>query len=154
MWVDIIIVALCAGAAAIEAKRGFFPAALDLVGLTLVALVVTRYGSSLAGAGLSPTLSFALMYVFLAAAVVTAAKFINDATKFDIGAFDHPLGGVIGFFVGVAVSYALVEMLRKAGVAAATSSILAAEVHEFRTFSSIVSFLRGLGNRPQPGPVE
>lgn len=154
MWVDIAIVALCVGAAVVEAKRGFFPAALDLIGLIFVALVVSNYGSSLAGGGLPPTVSFVLMYVFLAAAVITAAKFINDATKFDVGAFDHPLGGLVGFFVGVAISYALVEMLQQGEVAAVTTSVLAPEVHEFRTFNAILGFLRGLGNRPPPTPIE
>ncbi len=147
-WVDVVIVSLCVSIAALEAKRGFTAAALDLAGLVIVTALVTQFSSSVAG-GMSPGVAYAVLWVFLAAAAATGAKFINDATRFDIGPFDTSLAGVLGICSGVAVSYALCEMLgRLAGGthAAVTASALAPEVHEFRTYHAIVGFLKRLGD--------
>jgi hypothetical protein len=146
-WVDVVIIALCVSIAALEAKRGFTAAALDLAGLVIVTLLVTQFSSSVAGS-MSPGVAYGVLWVFLAAAVITVVKFINDATRFDIGAFDTSLAGVLGLCSGVAVSYALCEMLNRiagGAHAAVTAAALAPEVHDFRTFRSIIGFFRRLG---------
>ena len=148
-WVDCAIVAACVLIAIVEARRGFLPAALDLAGLIVVSIIVTTYGTSLAGAtGLGTAGSVVFIYLFLAAAVVTGAKFASDAINFDIGPFDSAIAGVLGVFSGLVVGYGLVHALILLGGAeqpVIAGSLLAPEVHEFRTFFRVLNFLRRLG---------
>jgi len=148
-WIDCVIVVICVLIAIIEARRGFLPAALDLIGLIIVSVIVTTQGTSLAGAtGLSTGLSVVVMYVLLAASVITGAKFASDALNFDIGPFDSAIAGLLGVFIGGVVSYGLVHSLTILGGTdqpAIANSLLAPEVYQFRTYHKAVSFLQGLG---------
>jgi len=148
-WVDVAIVISCVLIAVIETRRGFAPAALDLIGLIIVSVIVTTYGTSLAGAtGLSTGASVAVVYLFLAAATITGAKFASDAINFDIGPFDSAIAAVLGVLTGIVVGYALVHTLIILGGAdqpAIAGSLLAPEVHEFQTYHRVLDFLCQLG---------
>ncbi|MGD8238555.1 MAG: hypothetical protein PVH68_08395 [Armatimonadota bacterium] len=148
-WVDCVIVVACVLIAAVEARRGFLPAALDLAALIVVSVIVTTYGTSLAGVtGFSPGASVAFIYLFLAAAAITGAKFASDAINFDIGPFDSAIAGVLGVFAGIVVGYGLVHTLILLGGTdhpAVAGSLLAPEVHGFRSYHRAVRFLQGLG---------
>lgn len=146
-WVDIVVVVLCVGIALLEARRGFFAAALNLAALIAVAGVAVKFSGQLT-ASLSPGVAFLVLYVLLGAAAVTGANFASHALKLDIGPFDHALAGAVGIASGVAVSYALCEFLNlSAGGThpAVAGSLLGAQVHEFRAYHSVLNFLRGLG---------
>lgn len=148
-WVDCVIVVACVLIAAVEARRGFLPAVLDLAALIIVSIIVKTYGTSLAGVtGFSSGASVALIYLFLAAAAITGAKFASDAINFDIGPFDSAIAGVLGVFTGIAVGYGLVHTLILIGGAdhpAVAGSLLAPEVHEFRSYHKVLDFLQALG---------
>ena len=148
-WVDGVIVVVCVLIAVLEARRGFLPAALDLAGLIIVSIIVTNYGISLSTAtGLGTRAGVIFIYLFLAAAAITGAKFASDAISFDIGPFDSAMAGVLGVLTGVVVGYGLVHtILLLWGVdhPAIAGSLLAPEVHDFRTFKRLLDFLHGLG---------
>jgi hypothetical protein len=150
-WIDVTSVALFVTVGVVEAKRGFFPAAIDLclvlLGLNLCKLLTGVVASPLG----SRATAFGVLFLFCVVVTAVASSLIDTYTKWEIGSFDSAVAGIVGVVVGLAVAHGVYHMVALTGAgghALVGRSLLAPEIYELRTIHGIGDLLRHLGGGP------
>jgi hypothetical protein len=148
---DVASVALVVILGFVEAKRGAPTAAVDL-GLALLAVSVAR---SLTGTGLLSSVTagsaFCIWYVALLVLGGFVGWFFDNHTKWDIGAYDRPVGGVCGVVVGFVVAHGMFHAAHTLGGSAehmAQISAMNPEVYDLKTLRAMGDMLTNLGSGP------
>ncbi len=151
-WIDVTSVALFVSVGVVEAKRGFFPAVVDLclvlLGLNLAKLMTGTVSSSLG----SPAVAFGLLFLLCVIVTAVTSSLIDAYTKWEIGPYDAAAAGIVGVVVGLAVAHGVYHVVALAGSEGhdlVARSALAPEVYDLRSIHSLGDMLRNLGGGPR-----
>jgi uncharacterized membrane protein required for colicin V production len=151
-WLDVIAVALFVIVGVVEAKRGFFPALVDLC-LVLVSVNLAKMlAPSAASAVGSNAAGFGVVVFGLIAITAVASTLVDVYAKWDIGPYDSLAGGVLGAVTGLAVAHAVYHLAQLKGAeghALVARSLLAPEIYDLRSLHALGDMLRGLGGGPR-----
>jgi len=146
-WLDLVTVVLVVLVAALEAKRGAVPAAVELV-IGLVGVGLAKTTAATLGPGAGPFIALFAVVVGLAA---LGGWLVDTYTKWDIGPYDGVAGGLIGAVSGCVVAHGVFHAAMQVGdslQAVAQSSLLFGQVYELQTLHAIGEMLRNLGGGP------
>jgi hypothetical protein len=151
-WIDVASVALFVTVGVVEAKRGFFPAVIDLclvlVGLNLAQTLTGTVASPLG----SRAAAFGLLFLFCVVVAAVTSSLVDKYTKWEIGPYDGAAAGIVGVVVGLGVAHGLYHVVALHGAgghALVVRSLLAPEIYDLRTLHSIGDMLRNLGSGPR-----
>jgi len=145
-WLDLLSVILFVLVGFLEAKRGAVPAAVDLV-LVLLGLNIAKMAAPMVGLGSEGT-SFIVLFVVAVGLAVLASWLVDSFTKWDIGAYDSAVAGILGAISGLVLAHGAFHAAFVAGghmASVAKGSMLVSEVHGLRTLHAIGDMLRNLG---------
>jgi uncharacterized membrane protein required for colicin V production len=147
-WLDLITIALFVLFGVVETKRGFFPAAIDLLAGVLGLTIAKAWAPLLTSALGSESTAFLVLFAVVVVLTGVGSSLVDAYTKWDIGAFDSALAGVLGVVVGLVLAHGAYHAATVAGghvANVAAGSLLTPEVYELRTAHAIGDMLRGLG---------
>ena len=147
-WPDFVTIVLVIGIGAIESKRGFVPAVIDMIGMVLVLSIVGSVYRNM----VSPT--FTAGNAFLVALIIgiivlgVISTLAKRYTQIDIGSFDSALAGIFGLVTGLIISHAVFHyVIISEGAQSATyvGSVMAGQVYELRAVHSFLDFMGRIG---------
>ena len=158
-WLDILLLLLIAGAAALGLKRGFGRAAFDAFGLyaalwlaSLLAPVLAAHLSlTAAGAAVNRSWAFGLLFVLSSALCLGIAWYCHGMTQFEAGLFDKLFGLVGGIAAGMILAHGLVSALvtsdpqREASAALVRQGTIGTELYSFPSYHSAIDTITGAG---------
>ena len=156
-WLDILLLLLIAGAAALGLKRGFGRTAFDALGLyaalwlafTLAPLLATHITLSAGGAAVNRGWAFGLLFVLLGALCLGAAWYCHNMTHFEAGIFDRLFGLAGGVAAGMILTHGLVATLvtsdpqRTASAALVSGGTVGTELYSFPSYHSAIDTITG-----------
>ena len=156
-WLDILLLALIAGAAGLGLKRGFGRASFDALGLYaalwlasfLTPLLASRVTLNAGGAAMNRSWAFGLLFVLLGAFCLGIAWYCHGMTHFEAGLFDKLFGLVGGIAAGMILAHGLVSTLvksdpqREASAALVSSGTVGSELYSFPAYHSAMDTITG-----------
>jgi len=145
---DVAAVALVVILAFVEWKRCAPTAAVDLALALLVLALAKQLADMGLPSGLEQGAAFGFWFVVLALAAGVASWAFDNRTKWDIGAFDNTIAGVIGFVTGLVLAHGMFHVAHLAGGNAADmakASLLNSEIYDLRTLKAIGQMFANLG---------
>ena len=156
-WLDILLLALIAGAAGLGLKRGFGRASFDALGLYaalwlasfLTPLVVTHVTLSAGGAALNRSWAFGLLFIVLGVLCLGIAWYCHGMTHFEAGLFDRLFGMAGGIAAGMILAHGVVSAIvtsdpqREASAALVSSGTVGSELYSFPTYHSAMDTITG-----------
>ena len=102
-WLDLLTIILFVLVGFLEAKRGAVPAAVDLV-LGLLGFNIAKTAAPMVGLGSEAT-SFVVLFVVAVGLTVLASWLVDSFTKWDIGAYDSAVAGILGAISGLVLAH-------------------------------------------------
>lgn len=158
-WLDVVLILILVAAVIVEAIRGFGRAAFDALALYGVLWLSSIAAAPFAKAlPLSSDPNIAHAYAYAIVAVVGAgvglllSHFAYQNMLLSAGMFDHFLGLVLGVFVGMMFSHAVVRSIAMTdpngnGTAAVVSSgQVSSELYDFHNYHTVVDQITGAAN--------
>jgi len=156
-WLDILLLLLIAGAAALGLTRGFGRAAFDALGLygalwlasTLAPLLAAHLSLHAGGAAVNRSWAFGLLFVLLGALCLGIAWYCHGLTQFEAGLFDKLFGLVGGIAAGMILAHGLVSTLvtsdpqREASAALVSQGTVGTELYAFPAYHSAIDTVTG-----------
>ena len=156
-WLDILLLLLIVGAAALGLKRGFGRAAFDALGLYAALWLASALAPALAahvtlqagGAGVNQSWAFGLLFVLLGAFGLGLAWYCYGLVPLEAGLFDRLLGLVGGIAAGMILAHSLVSTLvrsdpqREASAALVTQGTVGSELYGFPAYHSALDTVTG-----------
>ncbi len=156
-WLDILLLALIAGAAGLGLKHGFGRASFDALGLyaalwlasLLTPLAVSHVTLSAGGAALNRSWAFGLLFILLGALCLGIAWYCHGLTQFEAGLFDRLFGMVGGIAAGMILAHGLVSALvtsdpqREASAALVSGGTVGSELYSFPAYHSAINTITG-----------
>jgi hypothetical protein len=152
-WLDFVVILLIVAGGVLEAHRGLVCAVIDCAGMgLLVWLLAAGHRALSAGVGISPSLGYLLLFIFGTVALIVTSTVADLLLKWDAGGMETAAGGILG----VAAGYFLAHGVVSAFVVGYghhwppySSSLLASECYNYRTYHTIITALQGLGGGPR-----
>lgn len=156
-WLDILLLLLIAGAAALGLRRGFGRASFDALGLYAALWLASAFTPLLAahltlnagGAAANRGWIFALLFVLLGALCLGIAWYCHGMTQFEAGLFDKLFGLVGGIAAGMILAHSLVSTLvtsdpqRMASADLVRSGTIGTELYSFPAYHSVIDTITG-----------
>lgn len=157
--IDVVLIIITVGIAALETRRGFGKAIFDfaalLVGIRLVGMLAPVVAGSLNLAKDTPANEaawFAVLFALVGTLLLFLGKLAYDSTLITLDTFDPFLGGVLGLGIAVIVGHAIVNTLAIAATVHGitpeiiTNSRLGMEFYDFVTYHKVMHFLSSLAS--------
>ncbi len=156
-WLDILLLLLIAGGAALGLSRGFGRAAFDALGLyaalwlasLLAPLLAAHVILNAGGAAVNRSWAFALLFAASGALCLGIAWYCHSLTQFEAGLFDRLLGLAGGVAAGMILAHGLVSTLvtsdpqREASAALVRSGTVGTELYSFPSYHSAIDTITG-----------
>jgi uncharacterized membrane protein required for colicin V production len=165
-WLDLILILVICGFAAVEMARGFGKAAFDALflyaALWCADAAAPLVGNTLkfgGGAAANHADADALLFVVFGLMALGISRFLYRYTEIDLGMFDKLLGLTAGLVAGVVVAHAMVRPMAMAdpsgknGAAVVASSAVGHELLDFPAYHSLLNTFTGANTyrRSLPG---
>ncbi len=158
-WLDLTLILVIVGLAAVEMVRGFGRGALDALflygALCAADAAAPTVGDQLrmgGGAAANRADADALLLVVFGVLALLVSRFVYGLTLMDLGMFDKFLGLCSGLAAGMIVAHAIVSPLAmadprgKAGAALVASSTVGNEMLDFPTYHSVMDTITGVNS--------
>ncbi len=156
-WLDILLLLLIAGAAALGLKRGYGRAAFDALGLYAALWLASAVAPSLAahltlqvgGPSVNLSWAFGLLFVLFGALGLGLAWYCYGLVPLEAGLFDRLFGLVGGVAAGMVLAHGLVATLvtsdpqRVASAALVSQGTVGTELYSFPAYHSALDTVTG-----------
>ena len=157
--IDVVLVGLVIGVAALETKRGFGKAIFDLAALVIDVKLVSFLAPPAAAAihiqndlPASEAIWFGVFFVLFGVILLFIGKLVYNSTLLSLDIFDPFLGGVVGVALAVIVGHAIVKALATAAAVGGVPpevlrhSAFGMEFYQFTNYHKVMDFLTSLGH--------
>jgi len=157
-WLDLLVIVILVGAVIVETMRGFGKAVFDaliIYGVLWLAFVAAPPFAKAMPMSNNSSMAMAYAYGIVATAGIgiglVLSRFAYGSLLPHAGMFDHFLGLVLGVFVGMMFSHALVKTVHfsdQAGTDPSTGVVatgpVASEMYDFHNYHSVVDQITGI----------
>ncbi len=148
--IDVLCIVMMAGLIALEGSRGIIPSLVDFLAV-LGTAIAARFGHvPLLEYVQRPSMAYLLIVGVLLVLTICLSIFMSIRFKVIVTSLEAAIGAVLGTLTGIILTYMLLEWVSiyyGPNSAILRDSVLAAQLHDFAGFNSLVEFIHTLRGR-------